>query len=49
MGFALQIIENLAGIQDTVTSPDMLTDTCASWNKYANANAIFAAPWESGV
>nr|POF17801.1 laccase-2 [Quercus suber] len=49
MGFALQIIENLEGIKDTITSPDMLTDTCASWSKYSNANNIFAAPWESGV
>nr|POF04822.1 laccase-2 [Quercus suber] len=49
MGFALQIIENLDGIKDTITDPDMLTDTCTAWNKYSTANNIFAAPWESGV
>ncbi|WPG98512.1 laccase-2 [Acrodontium crateriforme] len=48
-GFALQIIENLDGIKDTVHNSCLLNDTCTAWKKYAAANGIEAAPYESGV
>ncbi|KAK5124865.1 hypothetical protein LTR85_001055 [Meristemomyces frigidus] len=35
MGFALQIIENLEAIKDTVTDTCLLQDTCKAYNAYA--------------
>ena len=35
MGFALQIIENLKGIADTVADTCLLKNTCKSWKSYA--------------
>ncbi len=37
MGFALQIIENLEGIADTIKYGGQLKETCASWDTYQNA------------
>ena len=47
MGFALQIIENKAGIKETVTDSCQLQDTCKSWNSYAKAKGIVVN--DSGV
>jgi len=47
MGFALQIIENLDGIKDTVKQPANLNDNCASYNAYAAQNGIGTA--DSGI
>lgn len=47
MGFALQIIENQAGIKDTVTDPDTLHNTCSAYSSYASANDIVTD--DSGV
>jgi hypothetical protein len=47
MGFALQIIENLENIADTVTHGGMIEDTCSSWTDYANAYNVFTN--DSGV
>lgn len=50
MGFALQIIENLEGIEMSTESKNMIDGVCASWVDYANAFDVFAASeWESGV
>lgn len=40
MGFALQIIENLDGINKTVTDSCALSDTCTAWKQYAAANDV---------
>jgi len=47
MGFALQIIENLAGIKDTVTDECTLLNTCKSYTAYANQDDIVTT--DSGV
>lgn len=49
MGFALQIIENLDGISDTVKYGGVMEDTCAAWNDYANTYNVFNIDFESGV
>ena len=49
MGFALQIIENLDGIADTVNYKSQIDDTCASWDSYATAYNVYAQPYDSGV
>jgi len=40
MGFALQIIENLEGIKETVTDECTLQNTCKAYLEYAEANNI---------
>ncbi len=47
MGFALQIIENLEGIADTVKYGGQIEDTCSSWTDYATTYNVFN--YESGV
>lgn len=47
MGFALQIIENLDGIADTIKYPGQIEDVCSSWTDYANAYNIVTS--DSGV
>ncbi|RMX83111.1 hypothetical protein D0869_05552 [Hortaea werneckii] len=47
MGFALQIIENQEGINETVHDTCMLQDTCKNWREYAREFDVFAE--ESGV
>ncbi|KAI6836929.1 Laccase-3 [Hortaea werneckii] len=47
MGFALQIIENQEGINDTVHDTCMLQDTCKNWREYAREFHVFAE--DSGV
>ena len=50
MGFALQIIENLEGIKDTVKNAKQLEDTCTSWNAYAKQYNVVPDLFEdSGV
>ena len=50
MGFALQIIENLEGIENTIKNKDMIDETCNAWTTYANAYDVFAASdYDSGV
>ncbi|KAK3700910.1 hypothetical protein LTR37_015713 [Vermiconidia calcicola] len=48
MGMALQIIENLEGISDTVKHGGMMEDTCSAWSENANAYSI-VNNWDSGV
>ncbi|KAI7009887.1 Laccase-3 [Hortaea werneckii] len=47
MGFALQIIENQEGINETVHDTCMLQDTCKNWREYAREFDVFAE--DSGV
>ena len=47
MGFALQIIENLEGIQ--VDDSCLLQETSQAWQSYANQYNVFNAPFDSGV
>ncbi|RMY92653.1 hypothetical protein D0862_09427 [Hortaea werneckii] len=47
MGFALQIIENQEGINETVDDTCMLQDTCKNWRDYAREFDVFAE--DSGV
>ncbi|KAI7644242.1 Laccase-3, partial [Hortaea werneckii] len=47
MGFALQIIENREGINETVHDTCMLQDTCKNWREYAREFDVFAE--DSGV
>jgi hypothetical protein len=50
MGFALQIIENMSGIKDTVKNPSQLHDTCTSWASYAKEFSVVPGNFEdSGV
>jgi hypothetical protein len=50
MGFALQIIENLEGIPDTVKYGSVIDETCNNWVEYADAYNVFATTtFESGV
>jgi hypothetical protein len=50
MGFALQIIENLEGIESTIQNKDVIDDLCDSWSVYANAYNVFSATaYDSGV
>ena len=39
MGFALQIIENLSGIKETINYGCQMEATCKSWRSYANSFA----------
>ncbi|KAL2353497.1 Cupredoxin [Cryomyces antarcticus] len=39
MGFALQIIENLANIRSTIDDTCMVTEVCDAWNKYAGLDS----------
>ncbi|KAK5167025.1 uncharacterized protein LTR77_007754 [Saxophila tyrrhenica] len=47
MGFALQIIENLEGIADTIKYGGQIEDTCSAWSEYAAAYNIVTE--DSGV
>lgn len=47
MGFALQIIENLEGIADTIKFGGQIEDTCSAWTAYANANNVVTT--DSGI
>jgi len=47
MGFALQIIENLDGIKDTVADTCTLQDTCKAYNEYATEYSIVTQ--DSGI
>lgn len=47
MGFALQIIENLDGIKDTVTNECLLEETCKAYNAYATEYDIITT--DSGI
>ncbi|KAK5135794.1 hypothetical protein LTR08_004620 [Meristemomyces frigidus] len=47
MGFALQIIENLDGIKDTVADTCLLQDTCRDYNAYAEPLHIISH--DSGI
>lgn len=47
MGFALQIIENLAGI--VIEDSCQLEDTCNAWHSYANQYNVFNQPFDDGV
>ena len=50
MGFALQIIENLDGIKDTVKHADMMDDVCNSWTDFASQYGVTTSnSYESGV
>ena len=50
MGFALQIIENLEGIDSLNLDKNAIDDNCASWSDYANAYDVFSATaYDSGV
>lgn len=49
MGFALQIIENLEGIKDTVQDECQMEEVCKSWKAYANAYDVFTDDIDSGV
>ena len=40
MGFALQIIENLEGIADTIKNGGQIEDTCSAWTDYQTAYNI---------
>lgn len=47
MGFALQIIEGLEEIKETVEYPCQLEENCESWNAYAEEYGIVVA--DSGI
>ena len=47
MGFALQLIEHLEGIQDTIKYGGQLEDTCDAWTSYATQYSIVTS--DSGV
>lgn len=47
MGFALQIIEGLEDIKDTVEYPCQMNDTCDAWHAYAEEYGIQVT--DSGV
>jgi len=47
MGFALQIIEGLADIKETVEFECQLEDNCNSWRAYAEEYGIIVS--DSGV
>lgn len=49
MGFAMQIIENLEGIQDTITDSCKLNSMCDNYNKFFDESQLYWHPNDSGV
>lgn len=49
MGFAVQIIENLGGVNNTLQNTCMIKDVCQSWNTWAAANPTHSLQIDDGI
>jgi hypothetical protein len=49
MGFALQVIEDLKGIKDTVSNSCQMEEACKAWHSYAPTSVYDKKAPDAGV